>query len=53
MPFNGVIPNSILVVDATIHHVQSVFELNKEIGYLVLFLTPYSPNLNPVEETLT
>jgi len=33
MPFNGVNPNSILVLDnATIHHVQSVLELIKEIG---------------------
>jgi len=54
MPFNGVNPNSILVLDnATIHHVQSVLELIKEIGCLVLFLPPYSPDLNPIEETFS
>ena len=54
MPFNGVNSNSILVLDnATIHHVQSVLELIKEIGCLVLFLPPYSPDLNPIEETFS
>ena len=54
MPFNGVNPNSILVLDnATIHHVQSVLEVIKDTGCLLLFLPPYSPDLNPIEETFS
>ena len=54
MPFNGVNSNSILVLDnATTHHMQSVLELIKEIGCLVLFLPPYSPDLNPIGETFS
>jgi len=30
---------------------QSVLELIKEIGCLLLFLPPHSPDLNPIEET--
>ena len=48
MPFNG---NSILVMDhASIHHVDSVIEVIEEVGCLLLFLPPYSPDHNPIEE---
>ena len=47
-PFNGVNPNSIIIMDnATIHHVHGVVELLESLGVLVYFLPPYSPDLNP------
>ena len=50
-PFNGVNPNSIIIMDnATIHHVDGVVELLESLGVLVYFLPPYSPDLNPIEE---
>ena len=39
--------------NATIHHVQSVLEVIKDIGCLLLFLPPYSLDLNPIEETFS
>ena len=51
LPFNGHNPHSILVMDnCSIHHVQSVVELLRNAGILLLFLPPYSPDLNPIEE---
>ena len=51
LPFNGSNPHSILVMDnCSIHHVQIVVNLLKDAGILVLFLPPYSPDLNPIEE---
>ena len=45
MPFNGTNPNSIIIMDNCSVHIEEVREL------LVLFLPPYSPDLNPLEET--
>ena len=51
MPFNGVNPKSVVVLDnASIHHVSSVFETITRVGALVRFLPPYSPDMNPIEE---
>ena len=48
--FNGANANSIIVMDnATIHHVDGVVELLENLGILVYFLPPYSPDLNPIE----
>lgn len=42
--------NSILVMDnCSIHHVQSVKETVESAGILTLFLPPYSPDFNPIE----
>ena len=50
-PFNGVNPNSVVVLDnASIHHVSSVVDAIHNTGALVHFLPPYSPDLNPIEE---
>ena len=50
-PFNGTNPNSIIVMDnAAIHHVDGVVELLENLGVLIYFLSPYSPDLNPIEE---
>lgn len=51
MPFNGTNPNSVLIMDnCSIHHIVEVKDLLHQAGILVLFLPPYSPDLNPIEE---
>ena len=51
MPFDGVNSNSIVVMDnASIHHVEGVVNMISEIGALVYFLPPYSPDYAPIEE---
>jgi len=53
LPFCGRYPepNSVLVMDnASFHHTSSIIELCREAGVKVLFLSPYSPDLNPIEE---
>ena len=51
VPFDGVSPNSIVVMDnASIHHVDSVVETILSVGALIRFLPPYSPGMNPIEE---
>ena len=51
MPFDGENPRSILILDnCSIHHVLPVCETLRESGILTLFLPPYSPDLNPIEE---
>jgi transposase len=44
-------PNSVLVVDnASFHRGSSIKELCEEAGVMLFFLSPYSPDLNPIEE---
>ncbi len=51
MPFNGVNPNSVVIMDnCSVHHVSGVESLITSVGALVNYLPPYSPNLNPIEE---
>ena len=51
MPFNGVNPHSVVVLDnASIHHVDGIMTMVEDVGALVLFLPPYSPDYNPIEE---
>lgn len=53
-PFDGVNPNSIVVLDnASIHHVDQVVHALQQTGALVQFLPPYSPDLNPIEEAFS
>ena len=51
MPFNGINPRSVVIMDnASIHHVEEVIDLiETQAGAQVMFLPPYSPDLNPVE----
>ena len=50
LPFNGVNSNSIVILDnCSIHHVAEVESMITEVGALVHFLPPYSPDLNPIE----
>ena len=51
MPFNGINPCSVVIMDnASIHHVHEVTNLiETQAGAKLLFLPPYSPDLNPAE----
>ena len=50
MPFNGINPHSIVVLDnCSIHHVDHIVNLIEGLGVLVLFLPPYSPDMMPIE----
>ena len=54
MPFNGINPHSVVVLDnCAIHHVAEVKSMLEEIGVLVHYLPPYSPDLNPIEEAFS
>ena len=53
-PFDGRSSHSILVMDnCSIHHISEVKELLRQVGVVLLFLPPYSPDLNPVEEAFS
>lgn len=48
-PYPG--PRSVLVLDSChIHHVPGVAEMCEERGVKLIYLPPYSPDLNPIEE---
>ena len=51
-PFNGSNPHSVVIMDnCSIHHVPEVVKSITDVGALVHFLPPYSPDLVPIEET--
>lgn len=53
-PFDGVNAHSVVVLDnAAIHHVDGVVDLIESTGALVIFLPPYSPDLNAIEEAFS
>ena len=39
--------------NCSIHHVPGIVEKIQEVGALVHFLPPYSPDYNPIEETFS
>lgn len=50
MPFDGRNPNNVVVMDnCSIHHLDDVVDMIHEVGALVHFLPPYSPDYNPIE----
>ena len=54
MPFDGYNPHSIVIMDNfSIHHVPGIKEMIEETGALLLFLPPYSPDFNPIEEAFS
>jgi len=54
LPFNGHNRNSVVVMDnCSIHHIQPVKELAKQLGIVLLYLPPYSPDYNPLEEAFS
>ena len=54
-PFNCVNEHSVVILDnASIHHVSGVADLiQNQAGAKLLFLPPYSPDLNPLEEVFS
>ena len=51
MPFNGTNPHSVVILDnCSIHHVPEVAKSIQDVGALLIYLPPYSPDLNPIEE---
>ena len=51
LPFNCTNPRSVVVMDnVSIHHVDKVVALIEEVGAMVIYLPPYSPNIMPIEE---
>ena len=51
LPFDGVNPHSVVVMDnCSVHHIQETVSMIEEVGAIVQFLPPYSPDLNPIEE---
>lgn len=51
MPYNGSNPKSILVMDnCAIHHIEEVADYLQSLGIPLIYLPPYSPDLNPIEE---
>ena len=53
-PFNWVNKHSVVILDnASIHHVDQVVDLIENTGARLLFLPPYSPDLNPLEEVFS
>ena len=54
-PFNWVNLLSVVIMDtASIYHVEGARQLNvDQVGARLLFLPPYSPDLNPLEEVFS
>ena len=52
--FDGSSPKSIVIMDnCTIHRVPEVKSMFDDVGIPVLFLPPYSPDCNPIEEAFS
>ena len=49
-PYDGTNERSVLIMDnCSIHHVETITSLFEEVGVLLLFLPPYSPDYMPIE----
>ena len=54
LPFNGSNHHSIVVLDnCAIHHIPEITKVINEVGALVMYLPPYSPDYNPIEEAFS
>ena len=53
-PFDGLNKRSIVILDnCSIHHTSLVKQALQDAGILVVYLPPYSPDLNPIEEAFS
>ena len=51
--FEGSNPNSVVVLDnALVHYHARVREVVSSVGALLVYLPPYSPDLNPIEKSI-
>ena len=49
-PYDGQSQNSVVVMDnCSIHHTNRVQQLLDDVGIILIYLPPYSPDLNPIE----
>ncbi len=54
MPFDGKNPHSVVVLDnCFVYHGEGIVEMIHEVGSLVHFLPPYSPDYNPIKEAFS
>ena len=54
MPFDGKNPHRVVILDnCIVHHCLQAVQLIQEIGAIVHFLPPHSPDYNPIEETFS
>ena len=54
MPYNGVNPHSVVIMDNySIDHIPEVVKAIQDVGTLVHFLPPYSPDFSPIKETFS
>ena len=54
IPYNGFNPHSFVIVDnCSIHHVSEVTKSIQDVGALLHFLSAYSPDVSPIEETFS
>ena len=50
MPFNGENPHSVVIMDnCSIHHVDEIVPMIQDVGAIVHFLPPHSPDFMPIE----
>ena len=53
-PFDGTNTKSIAILDnCKIHHAQAVKDLFEDAGIILMYLPPYSPDYNPIEEAFS
>ena len=49
--FDGENEHSVLILDnCSVHHVRDIKDLLDKAGIVTLYLPPYSPDINPIEE---
>ena len=54
MPFDGSNPHSVVIMDnASIHHVDELVQMIQGVGAMIIFLPPYSPDYNSIEEAFS
>ena len=52
--YDGETEKSIALMDnCSIHHTDIIAQLFRDVGIVLMFLPPYSPDLNPIEEAFT
>ena len=50
LPFDGINPQSVVIMDnCLIYHVSEIVQMIEEVGSIVHFLPPYSPDFMPIE----
>jgi len=54
LPFDGINPHSVVIMDnCSIHHLSNIVKMIEEVGAIVHFLPPYSPDFMPIELTFS